>query len=458
MATLSEDALPRLEKLHALQVVYHPQPFFVGKRLVLEPNETITVGRGGYDLGPGGLDDSRISRRHTAFSLRGDQAIVRDLGSLNGTKLNDESVDESALQPGDLIAVGPLLFLYFRAPARACQTGDSGMVGVSVAMDRVLTSVELVAPHAATVLVMGESGTGKELVARAIHASSGRRGKLMLVNCGGMADTLLQSELFGHARGAFSGAEKPRPGLIEDAHNGTIFLDEIGDASAKLQTSLLRFLQEGEVRRLGSNQVRRVDTRVVAATHRDLRNMVADGTFREDLYARLSGWIIEVPPLRERCEDIVPLVQHFATRHSGPSRMARKLSARLMAYTWPRNVRELETIVKRAIIEAQGTDRLRLTPSLAASLSLDEAAARPAVARPSIKPLKRPQAPPDDELRDLVTQCGGNMRKVSKSLGVARTTAYRWIEAAGIDVAAVRAASSERTATVIQWEDPGQGD
>jgi PAS domain S-box-containing protein len=248
---------------------------------------------------------------------------------------------------------------YLRAELR--DLGRSGeMLGKSESLRRVLRDVEQVAPADTTVLVLGETGTGKELVARAVHAASARRDRpLVKVNCAAIPANLIESEFFGHERGAFTGATGKRDGRFTMAHGGTIFLDEIGELPVELQGKLLRVLQDGEFEPVGSSRTRKVDVRVVAATNRDLLASIAEGRFREDLYYRLSVFPITLPPLRERGEDIVELAEAFARQFA--ARMGRRaeplstaMAARLEAYAWPGNVRELQNVIERAVITAEG--------------------------------------------------------------------------------------------------------
>ena len=236
------------------------------------------------------------------------------------------------------------------------------IIGQSAAMRRVMEAVETVGPTDATVLVTGESGTGKELVARAIHLASSRRYHLMItIHCGALTDTLLESELFGHEKGAFTGAQYRKKGKFELAEGGTVFLDEIGDISLKTQTDLLRVLQEHEVTRVGGHQTMKVDFRCVAATNKVLENMIDEGSFRPDLYYRLNVFRIEIPPLRDRRDDIPLLVQHFVRKYSlsmnkkiaGVSPAAMQV---LQDHDWPGNVRELENSVERAMVLVRGDE------------------------------------------------------------------------------------------------------
>ena len=236
-----------------------------------------------------------------------------------------------------------------------------GIVGRSAALRRMLRQIEVVAPTDSGVLILGETGTGKELIARAIHNRSARRDRpFVKLNCAAIPSGLLESELFGHERGAFTGATMRKAGRFEVADKGTLFLDEVGDIPLELQPKLLRVLQEREFERLGSTRTQQVDVRVVAATHRNLKQMVADGQFRSDLYYRLHVFPVSVPPLRERREDIPVLVRHFVDEYAG--RMNRRVETiplqameAFRSYSWPGNVRELQNFIERAVILSPGT-------------------------------------------------------------------------------------------------------
>jgi DNA-binding NtrC family response regulator len=235
-----------------------------------------------------------------------------------------------------------------------------GMIGSSEAMQQVFERIRRVAPTDTTVLILGESGTGKELVARAVHEQSQRHeAPLIAVNCAAIPENLIESELFGHEKGAFTGAVDTHRGLVEAAHGGTLFLDEIGELPAEAQARLLRVLQEGEIRRVGSTQSRRVDVRLIAATHRDLKQQVEDGLFRSDLYFRLHVMEIALPPLRERGDDIYQLAERLLERACKRlNRPAMRFSAEalqgLQQHHWPGNVREMENMIERAVILADG--------------------------------------------------------------------------------------------------------
>jgi two-component system, NtrC family, response regulator AtoC len=241
--------------------------------------------------------------------------------------------------------------------------GFEGVIGTSAAMREVLDLAARVAPYPSTVLLTGESGSGKEAIARAVHGASPRSGRpFVAVNCGAIPETLLESELFGHERGAFTGADRMREGLVEEAEGGTLFLDEIGELPLALQVKLLRLLQERTLRRVGGAGERPVDVRVLTATARDLVQEVREGRFREDLFYRINVVQIHIPPLRTRPEDIPLLAEHFVRRHAARLGLAvpalsRSLFPLLAAYTWPGNVRELENVLERAIVLSGGDIR-----------------------------------------------------------------------------------------------------
>jgi DNA-binding NtrC family response regulator len=248
-----------------------------------------------------------------------------------------------------------------------------GLVGQSRVMRDLLQLLETVAATSSTVLITGETGTGKELAARAIHHNSPRRAnRLIAINCSAIPETLLEAELFGHVRGAFTGAIGTRQGRLEQAHKGTLFLDEIGTMSPALQAKLLRVLQEREFERVGDSHTIKIDVRVIAATHSDLARMVADGTFREDLFYRLNVIPVQLPPLRERREDIPLLVQHFLQKLAGEAgrgavTISQDALRRMMAYHWPGNIRQLENACERALAFSQGRSQIDvhdLTPDI----------------------------------------------------------------------------------------------
>ena len=434
-----------------LHLAWHEEAERVGRAVRVPAREGLELGRGGSAFGPGALDARKISRRHARFTLHRGVPVVEDLGSSNGTQVNGEPLEgPRVLAPGDVVQVGSVLLVVAPVSATRTRAARPEIVGDSPALGEVLRQLASVAPRMTPVLLLGETGVGKELFARELHERSGRRGRLVAVNCGAVADTLLQSELFGHRRGAFSGAQRDREGLVEEARGGTLFLDEIGDASPSLQVQLLRLLQEGEYRPVGEDRVRKADIRVVAATHKDLTVGAADGSFRRDLLARLGRWIVRIPPLRDRRSDVPVLVRTFAARHAGRDLWTdRPLMLRLLLHPWPSNVRELDAVVERLCIEAgDGADRLGAAPwlddvlghSLASAGLSAPGSARPAPARTatSPRPYFKGERPTSEELTAALTAAGGRIKAMARELGISRRTAYRWLQDAGIDVDAIR--------------------
>jgi DNA-binding NtrC family response regulator len=295
-----------------------------------------------------------------------------------------------------------------------------GIVGRSGPMAEVIARAELVAQTKSTVLITGETGTGKELVARVIHNRSAQRDMpLIKVNCAAIPETLLESELFGHVRGAFTGATTTKKGKFALADGGTIFLDEIGTMSPALQSKLLRVLQEREFEPLGSERTERVDLRVIAATNRDLRQMVTDGKFQEDLFYRLNVIPIEIPPLRERRDDISPLVEHFIKKHAQRTgrridRIEESALARLQEYEWPGNVRELENTVERAVVLSTGpsiTDR---------AISVVGPAAAQASGLPSMKLRPNIEWAERETMRRALESAGGVKKEAAELMGISQ--------------------------------------
>jgi DNA-binding NtrC family response regulator len=315
---------------------------------------------------------------------------------------------------------------------------DAGITGRAPAMIELYKEIARVAPSRSTVLIAGESGTGKELVARAIHKHSPRENRpFVAINCGALTETLLEAELFGHARGAFTGATGDRKGLWEEAEEGTLFLDEVGETSAAMQVKLLRAMQGGEIRRVGETRTVRVNARVIAATNRELEAEVKKGAFREDLFYRLSVVTLSVPPLRDRREDIPLLADRFLRTAS--SNIARRLHfseealERLTAYEWPGNVRELENAVERAALHARGNEVA--TNDLPSKIQSAELGAR-ANQRSPLAALYSDLVSLDElERRYLIhvlEAVGGNRTRAAEVLRIDRRTLYRMAERFGI--------------------------
>ncbi len=309
--------------------------------------------------------------------------------------------------------------------------GDSfeDMVGDSPQMQEIFTTIRKVATAEVPVLVVGESGTGKELVARAIHRQSLRRnGQFVAINCGAIPENLLESELFGHEKGAFTGAHTQRKGRVELAQEGSLFLDEVGELPLMLQVKLLRFLQEHQIERVGGRETIPVDTRVIAATNANLNQAMTEGRFREDLFYRLGVVVIALPPLRERGEDILLLARALLQRYASESArqikgFTRQAITALQNHGWPGNVRELENRIKRAVIMAQGA---RLTPA-----DLDLASLYTEYERRGLREAR--EAMEKELIRRALTRNNGNMTRTAQELGVSRPTLHELVSKYAIE-------------------------
>ncbi len=299
---------------------------------------------------------------------------------------------------------------------------DTPIIGTSSQMAELLEMISYVAPTEATVLITGESGTGKELVAETLHRNSDRKDKPFIkVNCAALAENLLESELFGHEKGAFTGADRRREGTFVQADGGTLFLDEIGETSTAMQVKLLRVLQEGELQRVGGEKTISVDVRIIAATNRDLEQEVSQGRFREDLYYRLNVVTLEVPPLRERLGDIELLAEHFITRFAEKNRrtvesVSKECKQHLSGYPWPGNVRELENAIERGVILMRGNHLTEKSLPLAVQKHFQNSAendqTRPSTLQEAEKEL----------IRQTLKETGGNKSEAARRLGITRKT------------------------------------
>ena len=374
------------------------------------------------------LSDDRVSAKHLAVEAVESRFVVRDLGSTNGTWYEGSRITEVTVPAGSTLLAGrtalriePEAQPLDLPPSQARRFGE--LVGESLAMREVFAVLERIAVSDATLLVEGETGTGKELVARAVHdASPRRRGPFVAVDCGALPEGLLESELFGHVRGSFTGAIRDKRGLMQEAHGGTLFLDELGRISPTLQARLLRVLEERVVRPLGGDAERAVDVRVIAASRDDLDAEVAAGRFRPDLLYRLAVVRVALPPLRTRREDI-PLLVRDLLRRRGLADEAPSGAGldRLVAHGWPGNVRELRNVIDRAIALAPGAQRfsdlvIRIDPSplagegLAVRSDLPYAEAKAAV----LHDLERRY------VADVLARTGGNLSAASRESGIDR--------------------------------------
>jgi transcriptional regulator with PAS, ATPase and Fis domain len=350
---------------------------------VISLAEATTFGRDGSSTIQ--IADPALSRRHCSIEIAAGACVLRDLDSRNGTIVNGAPIRNHRLVDGDEIRIGVSALLFSAADPAPVMSGGStvpaplildgltsswrftsevtvshDLIGESGPMREVYRRLSRAAPADSTVLIHGETGTGKELIARAIHANSPRASApFVAINCAAVPDGLMESELFGHERGAFTGALSQKRGRLETASGGTVFLDEIGELPAALQSKLLRVLQERTLDRVGGTRPIPIDVRIVAATNRDLAGAVKSGTFRQDLYYRLNVVSIAVPALRDRAEDVLLLITFFVHKHAGRSRrrvrgVTREARAALTQYSWPGNVRELENAIERAIVMGDG--------------------------------------------------------------------------------------------------------
>jgi DNA-binding NtrC family response regulator len=437
--------------LHAFRVIvaYSPDPAVLGLPRVIG-GEALVIGREAAGLS---IPDPTASREHLALDTDGVRVRLRDLKSRNGVFVMGRRVETAELGHGDVFRVGDHCFVLQALTATDVEQllvptdRKSVLLGESVAMRALRAAVERAAPGSAPVLVLGESGSGKELVAAELHRQSGRRGAFVPVNCAAIPDELAESELFGHARGAFSGALSASDGLFGAADGGTLLLDEIGETSAATQARLLRALADGEVRRVGEQQAKKRDVRVLAATNVDLELAVQAGRFRGDLLARLRGHVIHVPPLRARREDVIPLAVAYATRPapdqlpnaaSIASSLTPDAAEALLVHSYPWNVRELVQAM-RAV--PSGIERIKLghlPKSMHGSLG-GRVSAAPSPA-PTLAILEvRPDATPTEaELRTVLAHFAGNVSRVADFFGKERKQVYRWAERHGIDLEGAR--------------------
>jgi sigma54-dependent transcription regulator len=390
-----------------------------------------------------GLPDRHLSAPHARLVRTLGRWVLEDAGSKNGCRINGASRDRAALVDRDVIELGHTVFR-FRAggePAHGLVLGEAPLAPLPTgprtfnpALALLLRDLARVAAAPVAVILRGETGTGKEVAARAVHDASGRAGPFVAVNCGALPAGLIESELFGHRRGAFSGAGEDRLGHVRAAHGGTLLLDEIGDLPLPAQAALLRVLQEGAVTPVGDSRPVRVDVRVLAASHRDLPALVAAGHFRADLYARLAGLVVTLPPLRDRSEDLGLILADRIPAHTAEPdrvRLGPGAAHALLLHGWPLNVRELDQALAAAIPlaagEPIGLDHLpaALRPAAASGAGADR--------QLSGSDLRR-RAEMDEQLR----AARGNVAAVARALRTTRAQIHRWARRLGIDLDAYR--------------------
>jgi two-component system response regulator AtoC len=408
------------------------------------------------------LRDPATSRLHAVLEI-GETLTLEDAGSHNGTRVRNEWLEKQGrveLAIGDPIRIGEAILIVQAASHDRKETGSArpgapggsgpGVIVRDPAMQEVYDLVRRVAPSSISVLVLGETGVGKEVIAAALHENSGSRsrGPFVRVNCAALSESLFESELFGHERGAFTGAIRSKPGLLESANQGTVFLDEVGELPLPLQAKLLRVIETREFTRVGGVKPQLIDVRFVCATNRDLQREVGRGTFREDLFFRLAGVTISVPPLRERPSEIEPLIDEFLSSFTAelerpPTRVAPSAVKVLRDYGWPGNIRELRSVIECAALCANGTS---IEPGDLPAEVLNPTPAPPPpspnalVAASGIPPVDTP--PPDGltlrqrEERDRIIQAlatfSGNQTRAAQFLGIPRRTLVTKLSVYGV--------------------------
>lgn len=378
-----------------------------------------------------GIADRWMSSQHARLSKVMRTWVLEDTKSKNGVRRNGEPVTRVELRDGDVIELGRTFFV-FRQGERAAvdvETDATPAITLSPSLAARLDEVNTLAASQVTLALSGPSGSGKEVLARAIHLASGRKGPFIAVNCGALPDELVESELFGHKKGAFSGAVDDRPGLIRASSGGTLLLDEVGDLPLEAQPALLRVLQEKQVQPVGATTPVAVDLRVISATHRALPALCQKGLFRDDLRARLSGYEVELPALANRREDLGLLVKALIERHAPLKKSSAQLTiaaARvLFSWPWPLNVRELEKVLEAGLVLAKDKP-----------LDLEhfpEAMRNPAPPRPSAAADEAVDESRKAELVALLTAHGGNVSAVARAMGKARMQIQRWMARYGLD-------------------------
>jgi two-component system response regulator AtoC len=379
------------------------------------------------------IEHSSVSREHAAVEVEAGEFFISDLGSKNGTKLRGERLDTGArarLDPGVMAELGEIVVLVrarHTSAAVPTSTADEKYFWFGEVMKPVLALVDRIADDDIPVLLLGQTGVGKEVLAQRLHDRSRRRdAKILRVHCAAITPALFESELFGHEKGAFTGAVAPKPGLLETADGGTVFIDEVGEIPTETQTKLLRVLEDKKVQRIGSLTPRTIDVRFVAATNRDLAAEVRAGRFREDLFYRLNGVVVKIPSLAERSDEILPLARSFAERAARErSRSVPTLSEAaeraLVSHGWPGNLRELGHVMTRAVLLSDGT----IEPQ---HLALGEATTREA-------PTPEPRPGDDDERSRIIAALeasAGNQTEAAKQLGISRRTLLYKLDRLGI--------------------------
>ncbi|MFT3842095.1 MAG: sigma 54-interacting transcriptional regulator [Myxococcaceae bacterium] len=385
------------------------------------------------------LEDETVSGNHVELTPRADGVRVKDLGSTNGTQVAGARITEALVESEATLTVGKTLLRIsvfeadLGAPLGPSELG--GVVAESRAMRKVLGLIQKLARSDVPVVLLGETGTGKDVLAQALHQVSDRaEAPFVVFDCSAVAPNLIESELFGHTKGAFTGATGDRKGAFMQAHGGTLLLDELGELPLELQTRLLRALEAGVVKRVGEDSWRPVDVRIVAATHRDLEAAVRAGTFRQDLYYRLAVAMVRVPPLRERIEDLDVLVRRFVRELNREDfELPQELRARMAAYAWPGNVRELRNVVARALLGDENALDAAGTSTSSSSLPAASARAELALEMPFKEAKERlVDSFTKDYFEALLKKHGGNISRAAKAAGIARPYFHKLVVKYGL--------------------------
>lgn len=449
----------------AIRLLFSGEAGIVMRPPYLLSEPVVQVGRGLDGRGLLLTEDRQVSRLHATLYHSSQGLRIVDEGSRNGTFVNgrrtstrsgptkDDGATGDPLVDGDVIRIGDSFLLVREEPVMPHDAAIPELIGRSPALRALRVAIKQVASSPAMVLLLGESGAGKEVAARAIHSLSGRSGPFVAVNCSAIPETLAESQLFGHVRGAFTGAN-PHPGLFRSAEGGTLFLDEVGELTPALQPKLLRALEEKAVLPVGATTPVACNVRIIAATNRALGQEVKGGAFRGDLLSRLSEFILPLPPLRKRREDILLLCEHAFRENGGEvPRLHPDLVEHLLLYDWPYNVRELLKTVSE--LRIRGAGLAMLGPDLIAARLILHAEEPPAVAAPTpaIRTQEAPQEPaagprarafergpvPSAEaLRTLLVKHKGVVADIAKEVNRSRAQIYRWLEQRGLDPDAFR--------------------
>lgn len=426
-----------------LRVVYTPSAGVAqAPPTVWDLQKTLEIGRRSPVPATEGwvnIQDERVSRQHARLYRSGSELLIEDLQSRNGSARNGARLHPGVPQPlrdGDVVRVGDS-FLVLRYEPKACfDTAVPSYVGVSARVCQVRSAIARCALHDRAVLILGETGTGKEVTARALHQLGQRKGPLVALNCAAIPGTLAEAQLFGVARGAFTGAVE-RLGAFGEAEGGTLFLDELGELPLEVQPKLLRALETREVMAVGGRHPVVRNVRVLAATNRDLTEAIRNRTFRADLYARLAAEVIHLPPLRERREDILLLAQKFCRTEFRPSP---RLVAALLAHSWPLNAREVGHVIGRL----QDRSEDEVIRSLASMAREEQPEPRPVDSNQSV--VRRWKSgdpvPTREDVVSLLEQHCGNLSRIEAQSGYSRRQFRRWVDGYGLDPAAYRLGSS----------------